>query len=45
MFCNKCGKEVNNEAVVCVHCGCSIEDSTTNIKSNKKNNKFIKYVL
>ena len=20
-----CGKEINNEAVVCVHCGCSIE--------------------
>ena len=26
MFCSKCGKEVNDEAVVCVHCGCAIEN-------------------
>jgi len=24
MFCGKCGKEVNDEAVVCIHCGCGI---------------------
>ena len=23
MFCSKCGKEINDEAVVCVHCGCA----------------------
>lgn len=23
-FCSKCGKEINEEAVICVHCGCSI---------------------
>lgn len=23
MFCTRCGKEILNEAVVCVHCGCS----------------------
>ena len=27
MFCNKCGKEVNYEAVVCVHCGCAVNES------------------
>jgi len=26
MFCNKCGKEVNDEAVVCIHCGCSLKE-------------------
>ena len=26
MFCSKCGKEVNDEAVVCIHCGCAIEN-------------------
>ena len=26
-FCSKCGKEINDEAVVCIHCGCS---TTTN---------------
>ena len=27
MFCSKCGKEVNDDAVVCVHCGCAIENN------------------
>ena len=26
MFCSKCGKEINEEAVVCVHCGCAVEN-------------------
>ena len=32
MFCSKCGKEINNEAVVCVHCGCA----TSNLKEESK---------
>lgn len=24
MFCSKCGKEIANEAVVCIHCGCAV---------------------
>lgn len=24
MFCSKCGKEINDEAVVCIHCGCAV---------------------
>ena len=24
MFCSKCGKEIDDEAVVCVHCGCAV---------------------
>lgn len=27
MFCKKCGKEINDEAVVCIHCGCAVDDS------------------
>ena len=23
MFCNKCGKEIDNEAVICPNCGCA----------------------
>lgn len=26
-FCSKCGKEIHDEAVICVHCGCSTGDS------------------
>lgn len=36
MFCSKCGKEINDEAVVCVHCGCAIKNnSTQNITLSK----------
>ncbi len=24
MYCRECGKEINDKAVVCVHCGCSV---------------------
>ena len=27
MFCRKCGKEVLDEAVICVHCGCAIQNN------------------
>ena len=32
MFCSKCGKEIDNEAVICVHCGCP----TQNYKDDKQ---------
>ncbi|MBR5914391.1 MAG: TM2 domain-containing protein [Selenomonadaceae bacterium] len=25
-FCKHCGKEISDEAVVCTHCGCQVED-------------------
>ena len=28
MFCSKCGKEIHDEAVVCVHCGCAVGGNT-----------------
>lgn len=24
MFCRKCGKEIDDEAVICIHCGCQV---------------------
>ncbi len=27
MFCKKCGKEILDDAVICVHCGCSTQDA------------------
>lgn len=26
MFCRKCGQEIDDEAVVCIHCGCATKD-------------------
>ena len=31
MYCSKCGKEINDEAVICVHCGCAIESKTASV--------------
>ena len=30
-YCTKCGKEINEDAVVCIHCGCS-PNETKHIK-------------
>ena len=27
MFCKKCGKEIMDDAIICVHCGCSTQDT------------------
>lgn len=32
-YCEKCGKEINNDAVICIHCGCEVK------QVNKKNEK------
>lgn len=37
MFCSKCGKEIDNEAVVCVHCGCA----TGNFEKGKEKDQPI----
>ncbi len=29
MFCSKCGKEINDEAVVCPNCGCAVNGSNS----------------
>lgn len=38
MFCNKCGKEINDDAAICIHCGCSVSNKSkvSNIVVNKK---------
>ena len=28
MFCSRCGKEIDDKAVICVHCGCSVGNAT-----------------
>ena len=25
MYCKNCGNEINEHAVVCIHCGCAVE--------------------
>ena len=42
MFCNKCGKDINDEAAICIHCGCSVSTSnkSTKVETVEKNKKF-----
>lgn len=34
MFCRHCGKEINDNAVVCVHCGCAVSEKYDKIDPN-----------
>ena len=34
MYCRECGKEINDKAVVCIHCGCAVAAN-----SNGQNNQ------
>ena len=38
MYCRNCGKEINDNAVICINCGCAVDGnankSSLNIKSN-----------
>lgn len=29
MFCSKCGKEISNDAVICINCGCAVQKVAT----------------
>jgi len=35
MFCSKCGAEINDEAVVCVKCGCAVNGRNTGYNLDK----------
>lgn len=35
MYCKECGKEINDKAVVCIHCGCAVGDSNNNSQNNQ----------
>lgn len=37
MYCYKCGKEIDDDAVVCIHCG----SATKNMKTDKDKNIVI----
>ena len=35
MFCNKCGKEIADDAVVCIHCGRSVGNKAVEVASDE----------
>ena len=42
-YCSKCGKEVHDEAEICVHCGCRIKESP--MISNKDSANLVRFLL
>ena len=36
MFCKVCGKEINDGAVICPHCGCSTTQEIQQVNSTPK---------
>lgn len=41
MYCQKCGKEINDDAVVCVHCGCLVDQTQLLEKAFKRDKTSI----
>ena len=39
-YCSKCGKEIHEEAVVCIHCGCSVESAKKESTESKILEKY-----
>lgn len=42
-YCSKCGKEVSDEADVCLNCGCSVK--STPVGQLKTNRSLLKFIL
>jgi TM2 domain-containing membrane protein YozV len=45
MFCKHCGNEVNDNAVVCVKCGCSLRDDRREFNTPEKKEWLIVLLL
>ena len=37
MYCKNCGNEINPNAVVCIHCGCAVEQQKPATEAQKTN--------
>ena len=36
-FCSKCGKEIHEDAAICVHCGCAVAEAKPEVKQDNNN--------
>ena len=40
-YCTKCGKEVHDEAEICIHCGCRIKNAESSFSDGKNGVRFV----
>lgn len=43
MYCRECGKEINDKAVVCIHCGCAVKENNNASQNNQGNITIVKF--
>ncbi len=48
-YCSKCGKEINDDAVICTNCGCRVDNKATGgsgpVGQLKTNRSLLKFIL
>ena len=48
-YCSKCGKEINDDAVICMNCGCRVDGKATGssapVGQLKTNRSLLKFIL
>ena len=46
-YCSKCGSQINDDAVVCINCGCKVEgfNPTKPVAQLNTNKGLVKYIL
>ncbi len=44
-FCQKCGKEIMDQAVVCPACGCAVQSSQVSVQSDKDDKANIGLII
>ena len=44
-YCSHCGKEIHEEAEICVHCGCRVEKNRSALLHLKTDRTLVKYIF
>lgn len=44
-FCSKCGKEITDDAVICVNCGCAVEKNQNNTYNQSQKKASVSLIL
>lgn len=41
--CSKCGQQIHDDAVICIHCGCSTQDAPKKIAKSPDYNRLVEF--